>query len=120
MIEAPPHGGAFCILKANNPEGTGPMDGEPHNLGKSAGNRGKGRPKGVPNKITADLKRAILEAAEMAGGDGGTAGYLARQAEENPAAFMSLLGKVLPTTISGDGENPLNVVTRIELVAGGK
>lgn len=96
------------------------MEPQAPTLGKSAGNRGKGRVKGVPNKITADLKRAILEAAEAAGGEGGTAGYLTRQADENPAAFMSLLGKVLPTTIAGDSENPLSVITRIELVAGGK
>lgn len=69
------------------------------------GKAGPGRPKGVPNKITTDLKRAILEAAEAAGGEGGTAGYLARQADENPAAFMTLLGKVLPTTLTGPGDN---------------
>ena len=84
------------------------------------GKPGPGRPKGVPNKITADLKRAILEAAEAAGGEGGTTGYLTRQADHNPAAFMSLLGKVLPTTVVGDPDNPLTTVTRIELVAGRK
>lgn len=84
------------------------------------GKAGPGRPKGVPNKITTDLKRAILEAAEAAGGEGGTVGYLTKQATENPAAFLTLIGKVLPTTISGDPENPLATITRIELVAGGK
>lgn len=88
--------------------------------GPNRGNAGKGRPKGSPNKITADLKRAILEAAEAAGGEGGTAGYLTRQANDNPTAFMTLLGKVLPTTLAGDSENPLTAITRIELVAGGK
>lgn len=72
-------------------------------LGRKTG----GRQAGTPNKITADLKRAILEAAEAAGGDGGTAGYLTLQAHENPAAFMSLLGKVLPTTLAGDADNPI-------------
>lgn len=72
------------------------MQQEPHTLGKSAGNRGKGRIKGVPNKITSDLKRPILEAAEAAGGPQGTVGYLTVQATANPAAFMSLLGKILP------------------------
>jgi hypothetical protein len=84
------------------------------------GKAGPGRPKGVPNKITTDLKRAILEAAEAAGGEGGTAGYLTKQATSNPAAFMTLLGKVLPTTVVGDPDNPLAMITRIELVAGSK
>lgn len=87
-------------------------------LGPNRGNAGKGRPKGVPNKITGDLRRAILEAAEAAGGEGGTAGYLTLQAAQNPAAFMTLLGKVLPTTLAGDPDNPLALITRIELVAG--
>ena len=85
-------------------------------LGVNRGNAGKGRPKGSPNKITADLKRAILEAAEAAGGEGGTAGYLTRQADENPAAFMTLLGKVLPTTLAGDPENPLPLSIPVHFV----
>lgn len=88
--------------------------------GVNRGNAGKGRPKGSPNKITADLKRAILEAAEAAGGEGGTVGYLTAQANANPAAFLTLIGKVLPTTLAGDPDNPLTTITRIELVAGGK
>lgn len=86
----------------------------------AAGRKTGGRTKGTPNKFTADLKRAILEAAEAAGQEGGTVGYLTAQATANPAAFMALLGKVLPTTVAGDPENPLSTITRIELIAGGK
>ena len=68
------------------------------------GNAGKGRPKGVPNKITKALKEAILEAAEGAHPKG-TVGYLKAQASENPVAFMTLLGKVLPMTVEGTGDN---------------
>ena len=64
---------------------------------------GKGQPKtggrkrGVPNKTTALLKDAILEAARQAGDDtDGLVAYLKKQAEENPGPFMTLLGKVLP------------------------
>lgn len=61
---------------------------------------GAGRPKGVPNKLTSDVKAAILAAFEKAGG----VAYLAKQAEENPQAFMTLLGKVLPTQTQLTGE----------------
>lgn len=75
-----------------------------------------GRPKGAANKTTALLKDAILKAAEKAG-DGDIVEYLTLQARVNPGPFMALLGKVLPMQIAGDPDNPLQTVTRIELVA---
>jgi hypothetical protein len=66
-------------------------------VGQSAGNRGKGRKKGVPNKTTALLKDAILQAAMQAGGGkDGLVAYLTEQAVKNPGPFLTLLGKVLP------------------------
>ena len=76
-----------------------------------------GRAKGTPNKTTALLKDAILKAAEAAGGDDGLVGYLQAQAAANPGPFMALLGKVLPMQIAGDPDNPLRMITTIELVA---
>lgn len=73
-------------------------------LGVNTGNRGKGRPKGKPNKTTALLKDAILLAAEQAGNDidgKGIASYLKQQATLNPGPFMTLLGKVMPTQLEG-------------------
>lgn len=64
---------------------------------------GQGRPKGVPNKITADLKAMILGALSDAGGQA----YLARQAEENPGPFLTLIGKVLPLQVTGEGGGAL-------------
>lgn len=78
-----------------------------------------GRAKGTPNKTTALLKDAILQAATNAGGKSGLVGYLEKQAAANPGPFMALLGKVLPTQVTGDPDNPLKVVHRIELVAPG-
>ena len=63
-----------------------------------------GRPKGSRNKNTTLLKDAILLAAEKAGnkvGSEGLTSYLEEQAAENPTAFMSLLGKVLPMQLTG-------------------
>lgn len=66
-----------------------------------------GRKKGTPNKTTALLKDAILQAATEAGGRDGLVGYLTIQASANPGPFMALLGKVLPMQISGDADNPV-------------
>ncbi|MDQ0998076.1 hypothetical protein QFZ34_003258 [Phyllobacterium ifriqiyense] len=85
-------------------------------IGENTGNRGKGRPAGSPNRISALLKDAILKAATNAG-KGDMVAYLTQQARDNPGPFMALLGKVLPLQISGDADSPLSIVTRIELVA---
>lgn len=70
------------------------------------------RPKGSPNKLPKHLKEMILNALDKAGGEN----YLAEQARENPGAFMTLIGKVLPLQLAGDKDNPLNVITTIERV----
>ena len=51
-----------------------------------------GRKKGTPNKITALLRDEI------------------QQAQENPTAFLTLLGKVLPMQVQGTDGGPLQVV----------
>lgn len=71
--------------------------------------KGKGRPKGSPNKVSAQLKEMVLQALDKAGG----VDYLVRQAKKkNPAPFMALLGKVLPLTVTGD-LNVTNWVVRL-------
>lgn len=73
---------------------------------------GPGRPKGSVNKTTALLKDAILKAAESAGnkiGDDGLVSYLEAQATLNPGPFLSLLGKVLPMQVTGEGGGPIVV-----------
>jgi hypothetical protein len=85
-------------------------------MGANGGKRaGAGRKKGSPNKLTGELKEMILEAANLAGGEGGTVQYLRTQASANPTAFMSLLGRVLPMTMAGDKDNPLAVRQTIEI-----
>lgn len=84
-------------------------------VGQNTGNRGKGRPKGSPNKTTAIIKDAIIQAATNAGG-GDMVEYLTQQARLNPGPFMSLLGKVLPMQIAGDPDNPVKLVHKIERI----
>ena len=78
--------------------------------GKGGRIPGAGRKPGVPNKITGDLKGMILGALAGAGGEA----YLQRQADENPGAFLTLIGKVLPTTLTtGSGALRIEVVTGV-------
>lgn len=67
--------------------------------------KGKGRPKGVVNKNTAALKDMILSALNGAGG----VSYLQTQAAENPTAFMTLVGKVLPLQVAGDIDHKVKI-----------
>lgn len=66
---------------------------------------GKGRVKGTPNKTTKLIKEMITQALDKAGG----VEYLQRQADENPTAFMTLVGKVLPLQITGADDKPLQI-----------
>lgn len=67
------------------------------------GNRGRGRPKGAPNKSTAAIKDMLLASLDQAGGQQ----YFLRQAEENPNAYMALIGKIIPAEVKNQitGEN---------------
>jgi hypothetical protein len=66
-------------------------------------NRGRGRPKGTPNKSTAAIKEMVIAALDKAGG----IEYLAARAKDTPAAFMTLVGKVLPLQLTGDPTQPI-------------
>jgi hypothetical protein len=80
-----------------------------------------GRPKGLPktggrkpgacNKHTADLKEMILGALQGAGG----MKYLIQQAKDNPAAFLALVGKIVPRDIKAEIETK---VTLEQIIAG--
>ncbi len=80
-------------------------------LPKTVFKKGEKRPgqgKRGPNKSTAQLKDMILTALGNAGG----AEYLEARANDprTAAAFLGLIGKVLPMTIAGDSENPQRIV----------
>lgn len=79
------------------------------------GKAGPGRPKGCANKVTYAVKEMVIQALNKAHRNGGIA-YLTEQAKANPAAFLTLVGKVIPLQMAGDPDNPLTVTTRIEIV----
>jgi hypothetical protein len=71
--------------------------------GRTGGAKTGGRKTGTPNKLSGDVKAMILAALDAAGG----AEYLFRQTKQNPVAFMSLLGKLLPTQMTGKDGGPI-------------
>ena len=79
--------------------------------GRKPGTPGTGgRPKGSHNKVSKQLKDMILGALDDIGGQD----YLSGQARENPNAFLALVGRVLPMTVAGDKDNPLQTTVTIK------
>jgi hypothetical protein len=65
------------------------------------GERRGGRQKGRANAINRDIKEMVITALSEAGG----VDYLVRCAHKQPVAFLGLVGRVLPLTIAGKGED---------------
>lgn len=76
-----------------------------------------GRQKGAANVLTAQLKDMVLQAADKAHPDGIVA-YLTKVAQDSPATFVPLLGKVMPLQIAGHDGGALETVVKIKLEAG--
>lgn len=70
-------------------------------------NAGKGRVKGVPNKVTNDVRQMLLASLNAVGGQQ----YLEEQATANPKAYLSLISKVIPqevkSQITGSDGGPI-------------
>jgi hypothetical protein len=75
---------------------------EPKNTGRF-GKGNPGKPKGATTKVTREVKEMILEALDGAGG----IEYLIKQAHSKPAAFLALVGKVMPLQVTGAGGGPI-------------
>jgi hypothetical protein len=59
----------------------------------------------VPNKLTADVKAAIMTAF----GDAGGKDYLVTVAKADTRTFCMLLAKVLPNQVAGGSDQPVKV-----------
>lgn len=79
-------------------------------IGKKTGG---GSRKGIPNKATKELKDMIQGALDAKGGQK----WLEQQMDKSPAAFMTLLGKILPKDVNVGGQKDNPVVSTIKLVA---
>ena len=89
----------------------------------AAGRKTGGRQKGTPNKVTRDIRQAVLDAAAEFGSDGdgteGLKGFIKKLAVEKPEKVADLLGKILPTQITGEGGGPLCGEVRVTIVDAG-
>lgn len=70
-----------------------------------------GRKRGTPNKITVNIREMIERALHKAGG----IQYLTRQAHKNPAAFMGLVGRILPQNMTISGSIDQNITVSVEV-----
>jgi hypothetical protein len=66
------------------------------------GRKTGGRVKGVPNKLTGTLKEMILQSLANAGG----VEYLMEAAKAHPAAYLALIGRVLPLQVQENNADP--------------
>lgn len=64
-----------------------------------------GRKKGSGNKVTADIRDMIRSALDKVGGQD----YLTKQAVDNPTAFMTLIGKVVPAEVNANVTGALTI-----------
>lgn len=85
----------------------------PHRFKPGQSGNPAGRPKGIPNKFTVEVKSLVEEALKAAGeaaqaedvslqGLSPGAAYLAKQAQDNPAAFISLVRMLMPAKLDVD------------------
>lgn len=65
--------------------------------GRGGKREGSGRPKGAIDKGNALIREMIVQALDEAGG----VDYLKATAASHPAAFLSLVGKVMPVQVEG-------------------
>lgn len=68
-----------------------------------------GRKKGTPNRFTSDLKNALLSALA---GRGGAELYFRQHLGKSPRSMLQLIGKLLPTQITGKDGGPIEMLTQ--------
>ncbi|WP_439407930.1 hypothetical protein ACNJX9_04370 [Bradyrhizobium sp. DASA03076] len=83
---------------------------------------GRGRQWGSRNRITRDLKQAVIDAAIAHGSDGhgrgGLTGYGFFLASRHPKAFAGLLGKLLPLQVDTTVTSVVSAINIVSVPAG--
>ena len=80
------------------------------------GHKTGGRKKGSRNKITTIAKDAIAAAADELGGSDRLVAWAKEDPQNERVFWGTIYTKLLPLQVAGDPDNPLQSVTRVELV----
>jgi hypothetical protein len=70
-------------------------------------NAGRGRPKGVPNKVTAAAKSVIAEAAEKLGGVQRLVDWVKEDPENESKFWATIYPKLIPVQVTGEDGAPI-------------
>lgn len=73
-------------------------------------NRGRGRPKGSPNKVTAAAKEVIAECAERLGGCDRLVDWVGESKDNEKAYWTQIYPKLLPLQVHGSGSEGAHIV----------
>lgn len=77
--------------------------------------KGRGRPKGSPNKLGKEAKDVIAAVAGAIGGAERLEAWVLAAPKNEAAYWTSIYPKLLPLTVAGDPNNPLSVVGSFRL-----
>lgn len=74
---------------------------------KNLTRKGRGRPKGSVNKVTAAAKDAIAQAAAELGGHQRIVAWAKEDAKNESAFWSTIYPKLIPVQLSGEGGGPI-------------
>ena len=74
---------------------------------------GPGRPKGVRNKFTEELKQVILDGLHNTNAEG-LFGFVRDTATETPTAGLAILGRLIPVNMDLKGDVKVEVSVKFE------
>lgn len=76
---------------------------------KGQPNPGKGRPKGIPNKVTQLAKDVIAQVAEGLGGAERLQKWVNEDSKNEAAFWISIYPRMLPLQVTGEGGGPVSI-----------
>lgn len=82
-------------------------------VGDNLTRKGAGRPKGSPNKLGKAAKEVLAAAAEQLGGERRIVEWVQEDPANERIFWGQMYPKLLPHTISGDPDNPLETITKV-------